>query len=393
MTLGLLRRPLWRARSICFRFCAWLRDFPLRTFLLNIVHKYFQETNQVLFAFCFVGFFLGVVVFYFILFIWFFSGQFFSREHCCCGSFQQVGQEGVIVSGSGQFVWMAIDFVVVFPLHFFGSLGRWVVPCFVFSTACGLFTQISFCEGEVFFGFWCLLYLRDRLLLFGFCRSEVQLVPGSFQVASAVGTFSSSCLRVIYNLKVRCPSGCPLLRENGVQPRFAPLENRGASPCFFWNKVGNGNKPACPCKWLIMRGQPDCLLRRGGWICGWGKAGGVTHLGFSWVFDAISPSFLCPSWDATVWVGGPLDVWGKLAGSLGQSIAVSGLYSTWRLVTSGFTQESLLGPVLLLLTRDIPKSLLTRIIAFFNQAGVDEASVSSAQCRLPVSDDYFCVEV
>lgn len=49
-----------------------------------------------------------------------------------------------------------------------------------------------------------------------------------------------------------------------------------------------------------------------------------------------------------------LDSWttrcvGKLARSLGQSALVSGLYSTWRLVTSEVTQESLLGLVLLLL--------------------------------------------
>lgn len=97
-------------------FCTWLRDFPLRTFPLNIVHKYFQETNKLLFGFCL----------YFVLFFLFFKKKFldgFSAGNITAvGLFSRLGREGVIVPGFGQFVWVAVDFVVVvFPLHFWQS--------------------------------------------------------------------------------------------------------------------------------------------------------------------------------------------------------------------------------------------------------------------------------
>lgn len=60
----------------------------------------------------------------------------------------------------------------------------------------------------------------------------------------------------------------------------------------------------------------------------------VTYLEFSQAFKAVSHSFLASKLG---YYG--LDGWsrcvGKLAGSLGQSIVVNGLFFAWRLVTSG----------------------------------------------------------
>lgn len=87
MTLDLLgtRSPLWRARSIHFPvFVSFLPSyvaFPLRTFPMNIGHKYFQETNKPLFGFC---------LFFLFFFFPFKRKSFFTRKHGCCWSLQQV---------------------------------------------------------------------------------------------------------------------------------------------------------------------------------------------------------------------------------------------------------------------------------------------------------------
>lgn len=82
----------------------------------------------------------------------------------------------------------------------FGSLGKRVVPCYVFFTICELFIQTGFCGGEVFFGFWCLfvgfVVSQGGFFLFNFCYSEVQIALGSFQVASVAGSFCSCLLTV-----------------------------------------------------------------------------------------------------------------------------------------------------------------------------------------------------
>lgn len=74
------------------------------------------------------------------------------------GLFSRLGREGVIVPGFGQFVWVAVDFVVVvFPLHFWQS-GEVAGSLFCFFlTVCELFIQAGFSGSEVFFGFCCLL--------------------------------------------------------------------------------------------------------------------------------------------------------------------------------------------------------------------------------------------
>lgn len=107
-------------------FCTWLRDFPLRTFPLNIVHKYFQETNKLLFGFCL----------YFVLFFLFLKKNFWM-------AFQQGtlllwvssagwGGRGLLFLGLGSlFGWLLTLLLLSFP-SISGSLGKWLVPCFVF---------------------------------------------------------------------------------------------------------------------------------------------------------------------------------------------------------------------------------------------------------------------
>ena len=128
MTLDLLgtRSPLWRARSIHFPvFVSFLPSyvvFPLRTFPMNIGHKYFQETNKPLFGFC-------------LFFLFFFS---LLRERgsspgntAAVGLCSRSGGE-VIVSGFGLvffFRWLSMLFTLP---SIVGSLGKWVVLCFVF---------------------------------------------------------------------------------------------------------------------------------------------------------------------------------------------------------------------------------------------------------------------
>lgn len=174
MTLGLLRRSLWRARSIYFCFCAWLRDFPLRTFLLDIVNIYFQETNQLLFGFCFLG---GVGVCLFL-------DSLSAGNIAAVGLFSRLeGRELLFLDLGSLFGWL-LTLLLSFP-SIFGSLGRWVVPCFVFWTVCRLFTQISFCEDEVFF--WVLAFVCRICYISGIfccCSASVILKFSLFLVAS-----------------------------------------------------------------------------------------------------------------------------------------------------------------------------------------------------------------
>lgn len=82
------------------------------------------------------------------------------------------------------FGWLLILLLLSFP-SVFGSLGKWVVPCYVFFTICELFIQTGFCGGEVFFGFWCLFvgFVVSQGVFF-FCSTFVILKFRLLLVAS-----------------------------------------------------------------------------------------------------------------------------------------------------------------------------------------------------------------
>lgn len=123
MALDLLgiRNPLWRARSICFpNLCPGS--------VLGYVTSPWEHFLWILFIniskkpinYCLASVFI-------LLYLIF----FFSREHYCWGSFQQVGEGGVIVLGLAVCL-DAVDFAVdVFPVHFWQS-GEVGGSCFVF---------------------------------------------------------------------------------------------------------------------------------------------------------------------------------------------------------------------------------------------------------------------
>lgn len=67
------------------------------------------------------------------------------------------GGRGLLFLGLGSlFGWLLTLLLLSFP-SISGSLGKWLVPCFVFLTVCELFIQAGFSGSEVFFGFCCLL--------------------------------------------------------------------------------------------------------------------------------------------------------------------------------------------------------------------------------------------
>lgn len=182
--------------------CTHLCDFPLRTFPMNIVHKYFQETSKQLFG-----------AFFYI----FLRGSFFSREQYCCWPFQHVCGRGLLCLGLGSlFGWLLVLLLLSFR-YIFGSLGKWVVLCFccflvwfVFLTTCKLFEQASFCGSEIylFVCFVCVYVFLCRVCYiwgyFCFCSAFVILNVSLFLVASKwllwlLSSVALSCQA--YNLK------------------------------------------------------------------------------------------------------------------------------------------------------------------------------------------------
>lgn len=201
MALDLLgiKNPLWRARSICFpNLCLGsvlgYVTSPWEHFLwilfINISKK---PTN-----YCLASVF---ILFFFFFFLKKFLDGFSAGNITAVGLFSRLGREGVIVPGFGQFVWVAVDFVVVvFPLHFWQS-GEVAGSLFCFFDRLWIiYTGRLFWE----WGFlWVLLFacricyiLGHSVLLFSFCYPEVQLALCNFQVAPVAGSFCSCFLTV-----------------------------------------------------------------------------------------------------------------------------------------------------------------------------------------------------
>lgn len=233
-----------------------------------------------------------------------------------------------------------------------------MVPCSVFFDHLRIIYTGRLLWGWSFL--WVLVFVQrvciisGHLFLFSFCYSEDQLalVASKWLLWLVASEAVSWLTNLIYNLKVLCPSVPAAHCSGRMELKLLCSLTKSWSKSMFLGsvkKVVTGNR-----QHVLAKGSSSVTNLIAFWkevreICRWGKAVNVTCLVFSQAFGAVPPLLSCIQLGCY-----GLDRWttrcvGKLAKSLGQSVVVSGLYSTWRLVTSEVTQESLLGPVLLLL--------------------------------------------